>query len=84
MSGGEAARAYRVFRWVYAFLTLNFVLPAISYIVEPDALVTSMDRINRVLGGGPYAPIESGQVWHMLAVGNVMRLGWMCGLLFWI
>ncbi len=74
-------RAYRAFQLVYAFLTLNFVLPAISYIARPEMLIASMDRINRALGGGAYTPIESGQVWHMLGVGNVMTLGWMCALM---
>jgi hypothetical protein len=72
----------RSFRIVYAFLTLNFVLPAISYIVAPGAALASMNRINAALGGAPDAFTDAGHVWHMLAVGNVMTLGFLCGLLW--
>ena len=72
----------RTFRIVYAVLTLNFVLPAISYIVAPAAALASMNRINAALGGAPDAFADAGHVWHMLAVGNVMTLGFLCGLLW--
>jgi hypothetical protein len=75
-------RAYRTFRIVYAIITLNFVLPAISYIVAPETAIGTLERVNRALGGGPYPFVESGSLWHMLAVGNVMTLGFMCALLF--
>lgn len=73
--------AYRRFQIVYAILTLNFVLPAISYVVAPEMAVETLDRVNRALGGGPWPFAETGEVWHMLAVGNVMTLGFMCALL---
>jgi hypothetical protein len=76
------SRAYRTFRIVYAAIALNFVLPAISYIVAPEAAIGTLDRVNRLLGGGAYPFVESGSLWHMLGVGNVMTLGFMCGLLF--
>jgi hypothetical protein len=75
-------KAYRQFRIVYALLALNFIVPAISYIAAPEMTVATLDQVNRALGGGPYPFVESGQVWHMLAVGNVMTLGFMCTLLF--
>lgn len=71
----------RTFQIVYALLTLNFVAPAISYLVAPELALDTLDRVNRMLRGGPYPFVESGQVWHMLAVGNVMTLGAMCALL---
>lgn len=74
--------AHRTFRIVYALLALNFIIPAVSYIVAPEMTVTTLDGVNRALGGGPYPFVESGQVWHMLGVGNVMTLGFMCTLLF--
>lgn len=74
--------AYRQFRIVYAILALNFIIPAISYIAAPEMTVATLDQVNRALGGGPYPFVESGQVWHMLAVGNVMTLGFMCTMLF--
>lgn len=74
--------AYRQFRIVYAVLALNFIIPALSYIAAPEMTVQTLDPVNRALGGGAYPFVESGQVWHMLAVGNVMTLGFMCTLLF--
>ena len=76
------SRAYRAFRIVYAAIALNFILPAISYIVAPEAAIGTLARLNRLLGGGAYPFVESGGLWHMLGVGNVMTLGFMCGLLF--
>lgn len=78
----STSRAHRAFRIVYAAIALNFILPAISYIVAPDAAIGTLDRVNRLLGGGAYPFVESGSLWHMLGVGNVMTLGFMCGLLF--
>jgi hypothetical protein len=72
---------YRVFQVVYAALVVNFALPAVSYMVAPELTLHTLDRVNRALGGGAYPFAESGQVWHMLAVGNVMTLAFMCGLL---
>jgi len=74
-------RAYRAFQVTYALLTLNFVLPAISYMAKPELTLKTLDDVNRLLGGGGYPFAESGQVWHMLACGNVMTLGFMCAIL---
>jgi hypothetical protein len=76
----SAPAALTQFRVVYAFLTLNFILPAISYVVSPGTAVDTVQKINAALGG-PAWPVESGQMWHMLAVGNVMTLGVMCAML---
>jgi hypothetical protein len=74
--------AYRAFQIVYAILVLNFAIPAVSYMLAPDLVVGTLDRVNRALGGGAYPFVESGSLWHMLGVGNVMTLGFMCALLF--
>ena len=74
-------RAVRAFQVVYTILVLNFFIPAISYMVRPDLVLANVDQINRLLGGGPYPIVESGQLWHMLAVGNVMTLAFLCTLL---
>jgi hypothetical protein len=76
-----APGAVRAFRVVYVILVLNFLIPAISYMVRPDLVLANVDQINRLLGGGPYPVVESGQLWHMLGVGNVMTLAFMCALL---
>lgn len=69
-------------RVVFAVLAAQFILPALSYVVAPELTVATMDTVNRALGGGPYVATESrGHLWHMLAVGNVMTLGFVCALL---
>ncbi|MBS2013494.1 MAG: hypothetical protein JST00_11430 [Deltaproteobacteria bacterium] len=73
--------AYRAFQVVYTLILLNFFVPACSYIVAPAMTVDTLDRVNRALGGGAYPFLESSRVWHMLGVGNVMTLAFMCGLL---
>jgi hypothetical protein len=74
-------RAVREFQAIYLVLVLNFLIPAISYVVAPAAAIDTMDRLNRALGGGAWPSREDTHVWHMLAVGNVMTLAWMCWLL---
>ncbi len=69
------------FRIVYAFLALNFLLPAASYVVAPEMAIETLDQVNRLLGGGAYPAAETGHLWHMLAVGNVATLGFLCALL---
>lgn len=77
----RGARAVRRFRWVYLALGLNFLLPAISYVVDPGTTYATIDRVNRLLGGGPYPAAEGGHLWHMLAVTNVFTLAFLCFLL---
>lgn len=74
-------RIVLAFRAVYLVLAIQFFLPAISYIVAPATTYATLDQVNRLLGGGPYTPVESGQLWHMLGTGNVFTLAFMCGLL---
>ena len=64
----------RAFQVVYTILVLNFLLPAISYIVAPQMTYQTLDQVNRLLGGGPYPAVESGHLWHMLGTGNVFTL----------
>lgn len=71
----------KAFLLVYAILVLNFAIPAASYVVAPDLAIATLDRVNRALGGGPYPFTESSALWHMLGVGNVMTLAFMCALL---
>jgi hypothetical protein len=69
-------------RWLFALLAVQFIVPAVSYLVTPEVAIDTLDQLNRLLGGGPYVVTESrGHVWHMLAVGNVMTLGFMCAAL---
>jgi hypothetical protein len=75
----HARKAHLQFRVVYAFLAAQFIVPAISYAVRPATALGTLDAINAALGGG--AIVETGRVWHMLAVGNVMTLGFMCAIM---
>ncbi|MBS2021298.1 MAG: hypothetical protein JST92_02740, partial [Deltaproteobacteria bacterium] len=75
------ARAVRRFQLVYLALGLNFLLPAISYVVDPAITLRSIDALNRLLGGGAYPLSEGGHLWHMLAVTNVFTLAFLCFLL---
>ncbi len=71
-------------RWVFGILAAQFIGPAVSYVVQPSMTVATLSQVNELLGGGAYVAHESsGHVWHMLAVGNVMTLGFMCALLAW-
>jgi hypothetical protein len=74
----------RQFQIVYAFLAFQFIVPAISYIASPQTTIATLDKINRMLGGSAYSVAETGaSIWHMLAVGNVMTLGFMCAMMAW-
>ncbi len=75
-------REVRQARLLFAVLAVQFLAPALSYLLTPDVALGTLDTVNRWLGGGRYVATESrGHVWHMLAVGNVMTLGFMCALL---
>jgi hypothetical protein len=76
----DVPQSYRVFQLTYAALAAQFLFPAISYAVRPDLAVAMMDQLNRALGGGAW-PVESGEVWHMLAVSNVLTLAFLCALI---
>jgi len=76
--------AFKQFRAVYTFLAIQFIVPAISYMVAPATTIATLDKANQLLGGAPYVFHEAtGSVWHMLAVGNVMTLGFMCAIMAW-
>ena len=76
-------RAVRIFRFAYAVLTLQFALPAVSYLVSPTVAMQQIDTLNQLLGGRAIGATEStGHLWHMLAVGNVATLAFMCALLW--
>ncbi len=73
--------AYRTFQLVYTVLTLNFLVPAVSYLVAPQVAVDQVHQISALLGAAPYPAAEDGHMWRFLAFANVMALGFMCLLL---
>lgn len=72
-------RAVAVFRVAYALLTLNFAVPVVSYLVRRDLAESTFAGVNAALGGGPVT--EGGELWHMLAIGNVATLALLCAML---
>lgn len=78
----QPSHAYRNFQIVFTVLTLNFVIPAVSYSVSPDTAIAQYVDANATLGGIPY-PFDESQshLWRYLAAANVMTLGFMCLLL---
>lgn len=78
----QPSSAYRNFQIAFAILTLNFFLPAISYVVAPEIAQESFSDIGRVLGGGAYGfPEAQSRVWRYLGAANVMTLALMCFLM---
>lgn len=73
---------YRNFQIVFTLLTLNFIIPAISYSFFPDAAIKQFSELSRYMGNGPYTiPENMSRIWRYLAAANVMTLGVMCLLL---
>lgn len=72
--------AYRNFQLVFTVLTLNFVIPAVSYLVAPDVALKSVHDLS-ALFGVPYTACEDGHFWRFLAFSDVMTLGFICLLL---
>ncbi len=78
----QPSRTYRNFQIAFTLLTLNFVLPAISYASTPQVVGGQLRSLNRMLGGEPYtAPESQSRLWRYLGAANVMTLGVMCLLL---
>lgn len=77
----EAPRDVRRFQLVFTFLTLNFLIPSVGYVLAPDAAMESFRRIGALLGAGAYSVAEQSIVWRTLGATNVATLGVMCLLL---
>lgn len=78
----QPCRRYRNFQIVFMALTLNFIIPALTYTFSPQTAMDQFLQINEVLGGAEYTFDESGShVWRYLAAANVITLGLCCLLL---
>lgn len=78
----QPSRRYRNHEIAFLILTLNFVLPAISYTFFPKTAIDQFLQVNSILGGAAYSfPEEQSRVWRYLGAANVMTLGFMCFLL---
>ncbi|MBI5524985.1 MAG: hypothetical protein HY897_01480 [Deltaproteobacteria bacterium] len=79
---GQPSKRYRNHQIAFLILTLNFVLPAVSYTFFPKTAIDQFLQVNSILGGAPYSfPEEQSRVWRYLGAANVMTLGFMCFLL---
>jgi len=78
----QPCRRYRNFQVIYLVLTLNFVIPALSYTFAPELAIEQFLELNALIGGSVYSYPEAGsRVWRYLAAANVMTLGLSCFLL---
>jgi len=70
----------RAFHVVYTVLALNFILPTMTYIVDPASAVAGFASISELFGV-PYTHSEDSVLWWVLGTANVATLGFCCVLL---
>jgi hypothetical protein len=80
---GQPNRAYRDFQVVYSLLTLNFIVPSLTYLVDPNGTYARFVAIGAMLGEHGYPSPEASYFWRFLGVSNVFTLGVMCAMLQW-
>ena len=79
---GQPIKSYRNFQIIFFLLTLNFVIPALSYAMTPDLAINQFSKLSQLLGSGEYSqPETQTRMWRHLAAANVMTLGVMCFLM---
>ncbi len=77
----SAPAPVRRFQLVFTFLTLNFLIPSIGYVVAPEQAIAAFRGIGEFLGAAAYPVSEQSLVWRTLGATNVATLGLMCLLL---
>ena len=78
----QPSTRYRNFQIIFTLLTLNFLIPSISYAIRPEVVAAGFADLNATLGGLPQAfPEEQSRFWRYLGSANVMTLALMCALL---
>ena len=40
-------------RWWFALLAVQFIVPAVSYLLTPEVAIGTLDQLNRLLGEAP-------------------------------
>lgn len=73
-------RSVRIFRITFAVLVANFAIPVFGYLVDRRMAEDIVSRLDVSLGGPPI--VETGALWHMLAIGNVATLAVLCAALW--
>ncbi len=78
----QPTSAYRDFQVVFTILTLNFLVPAATYLFAPDLAYGELDRLCSILGWEPMTDPERGsEFWRFLGFSNVLALAFMCALM---
>ncbi len=77
----QPCRAYRNQQIAFLILTLNFLIPATSYLVAPHIAVDQIHTFSATVGAPAYEATEDSHMWRFLAVADVMTLGFLCLLL---
>lgn len=77
----QPCRAYRNQQIAFLILTLNFLIPATSYLVAPHIAVDQIHTFSATVGAPAYGATEDSHMWRFLAVADVMTLGFLCLLL---
>ena len=74
------------FQVVFTLLSLNFLVPAATYLLAPERAIAPLLDLGARLGWPEYPALaaESGSfVWRTLAATNVLTLGTLCVALQW-
>lgn len=71
----------KTFHIVYTILALNFLIPVITYAVNPSMMINQFVGISEFFGVTGYPHSEDSVLWRVLAIANVTTLGFLCVLL---
>ena len=74
----QESKAYRNMQIALPFLTLNFLIPSMSYFFFPEVAIAQFKQIGQMLGASHYPLSEQSHIWRVLAASNVFTLGMMC------
>ena len=72
---------YRNMQIVFSLLTLNFLIPSLSYFFTPELAIQQFRALGAMLGGPEYPLTEESYLWRVLGAGNVFTLSFICLLL---
>jgi len=71
----------RAFHVVYTALALNFIIPVLIYIFDPQGAVAGFVQVGQLFSATPYPHSEDSMLWRVLGIANVATLGFSCVLL---
>ncbi|MEK6608033.1 MAG: hypothetical protein AABZ30_10260 [Myxococcota bacterium] len=74
-------RRYRDMQLALTPLTLNFLIPSLTYFFAPESALAQFRAMAGMLGGGDFPHAEQSDLWRVLASANVFTLGVICLLL---